>query len=44
MKRYARIKKSLGEEFDRWELWLYIVILPAGFIASGMMGWLIGTL
>jgi hypothetical protein len=31
-------------DLDGWEAWLYGVILPAGFIIAGVLGYTIGFL
>jgi hypothetical protein len=31
-------------DLERWETWLYVVVLPAGFVAAGMLGALIGMI
>lgn len=38
------VKDILTSDFDTWELWLYTVILPLGFAASAMLGYVIGML
>lgn len=38
------IKNILNEDFDRWEMWLYAVVLPIGFAASVLIGWLFATI
>lgn len=40
----ARIKSFIEEEFDRWELILYIGILPAAFALSILIGYILGTI
>lgn len=39
-----RIKDFMDAEFELWERVLYFAILPLGFIASGVLGYLFGTL
>ena len=39
-----KIKEYLGEEFDRWEMVVYFILLPLGFILSGVFGYLCGTI
>lgn len=38
------IKNILNEDFDKWEMWLYGVILPIGFAASVLIGWALATI
>lgn len=38
------IKDILKEDFDKWEMWLYAVVLPIGFGASVLIGWLLATI
>ena len=37
-----KIKEFITEDFDRWEIWVYAVVLPLGFIASAFVGYLFG--
>lgn len=39
-----KIKEFLGDEFDKWEMVVYFIALPLGFILSGVFGYLIGTI
>lgn len=38
------IKNILNEDFDKWEMWLYAVVLPIGFGASVLIGWALATI
>lgn len=38
------IKNILNEDFDKWEMWLYAVVLPIGFGASVLIGWALACL
>lgn len=37
MRKYFDIQTML--DLDGWEVWLYGVILPAGFIIAGVLGY-----
>lgn len=36
------IKKIMCETFEKWEMWMYFVIIPLGLVASATVGYLLG--
>ena len=39
-----KIKEFLTDEFDKWEMVVYFLALPAGFILSALIGYYLGTI
>ena len=39
-----KIKEFLSDDFDKWEMVVYFIVLPIGFILSGVFGYLCGAI
>lgn len=38
------VRNYFEDAFEPWEIWVYFVILPVGFILSALIGYVLGTI
>jgi hypothetical protein len=39
-----KIKRFISNEFEKWELWLYLVVLPGMMVFAASVGYVLGLI
>ena len=39
-----KIKRFISNEFEKWELWLYLAVLPCGMLIAASFGYILGLI